>query len=69
MDAVAAISHIPQRHFSGARDTVVPAFIARSFARKEGDPNDDRITIVQGCTHTKGWQQRWNELLSLKSLK
>ncbi len=59
------ISHIPQRHFIGSRDTVVPDAIAWSFVKEEGDRGYDRITIVKGATHTKPWPQRWKYLLTL----
>lgn len=65
MDVAQEISHIPQRHFAGSKDSVVPEFIARSFVRQEGDSAYSRVTIVEGVTHTKGWQERWENLLSL----
>jgi hypothetical protein len=30
--------------------------------------NYDRVTVVKNVTHTKGWQERWEELLSLSLL-
>jgi hypothetical protein len=65
MDAAQKISHIPQRHFVGSKDSIVPEFIARSFVSQEGDKDYDKITVVAGATHNKGWQGRWKELLSL----
>ncbi len=59
------VDHIPQRHFIGSKDSVVPEFIALSFAEKVGDKNYDRITVVKGVAHAKGWRRRWKELLSL----
>ena len=64
MDIAQAIALIPQRHFVGSKDSVVPGFIARSFVRQEGDKTYGRITTVEGAAHTKGWQKRWKELLS-----
>ena len=68
IDYASAVKHISQRHFVGSKDKVVPEFIARSFVEREGDKNYDRVTIVKGVTHTKGWQERWKELLSLSLL-
>ncbi|MCX5679390.1 MAG: alpha/beta hydrolase [Candidatus Omnitrophica bacterium] len=65
IDYAPDIKHIPQRHFVGSKDKVVPAFIARSFVEREGDKNYDRVTIVEDATHTKGWRERWKKLLSL----
>lgn len=65
MSVAQEISHIPQRHFVGSKDAVVPELIARSFVQQEGDRPYDSITIVNGTTHNQGWQERWKELLSL----
>ncbi len=68
IDYVSSVKYIPQRHFTGSKDRIVPAFIAQSFVEGEGGNNYDRITIVEGATHTKGWQERWRELLYLSPL-
>lgn len=65
LDVAQKIARIPQRHFVGSKDSVVPGFIAQSFVEQEGDKDHSRITIVQGATHSKGWPQKWRELLSL----
>ena len=63
LDAASRVAHIPQRHFIGSKDTVVPGFIAKSFVEKEGDAGNGSITTVDGATHTNGWRRRWKELL------
>jgi hypothetical protein len=68
MNVAREISLIPQRHFAGSKDSIVPVFITRYFIKQLGDKSDDRITIVQGASHSKEWQQRWKELLSLPLL-
>ena len=65
MKAAFQMAPIAQRHFCGSKDLIVPEFIAQSFVYQEGDRNFGRITIVQGVTHTHGWQSRWKYLLSL----
>ena len=65
IDYAASVKHIPQRHFIGSKDIVVPAFIAQSFVEREGDKNSDRITVVNGASHTNGWRERWPELLAI----
>jgi len=67
MDAAQAVSRIPQRHYAGSKDPVVPGFIARSFVGQEGDKDYRRITIVEGVTHNKGWPKRWKGLLAISS--
>jgi dienelactone hydrolase len=65
IDSAAAIKKIPQRHFVGSKDSVVPAPIARSFVDRQGNGKLDRVTVVNGATHSKGWPERWKDLLIL----
>ena len=59
IDYASIIKDIPQRHFTGSRDKVVPGFIARSFVQTQGEDYNDRITVIRGVTHSKGWEKRW----------
>jgi pimeloyl-ACP methyl ester carboxylesterase len=65
LDAAEKLRGLPQRHFVGSRDSVVPAFIARSFLLRAGSRDFGRITIVDGATHAEGWRERWRTLLGL----
>lgn len=59
------IAYIPQRHFVSAGDKVVPMSIAKSFAEKIGDKKYESITIVEGTSHTTGWQKTWLSLINM----
>lgn len=63
LDLAWKVTHIPQRHFVGSRDKVVPFAIAKSFVKMEGDKDYERITIVDGLSHNDGWHKRWKGLL------
>ena len=63
IDFVEKIKDLPQRHFVGSNDKVVPVFITESFVKQMGDKDFKRITVVKGATHAKGWRERWKELL------
>ena len=65
MDVAGKLKDLPQRHFVGAKDSIVPPFIARSFLKRAGLGYSERITIVEDTTHTKGWEGCWRKLLSL----
>jgi hypothetical protein len=65
IDYAAKISHIPQRHFVAANDSVVPIFVTRSFAKRIGDKGEESITIVKGVTHSCGWQKAWPSLINI----
>jgi len=63
MDEAEKLRNLPQRHFVGSQDTVIPSGIAESFLRRAGKPDFSAITVVEGATHTRGWQERWKDLL------
>jgi hypothetical protein len=65
IDVAKKIAHIPQRHFAGSKDKIVPFAIAESFVMMEGDSDCRRITIVKDAAHNDGWTKRWKKLLSL----
>ncbi|MDD4183194.1 MAG: alpha/beta hydrolase [Candidatus Omnitrophica bacterium] len=64
IDFAKKIKNLPQRHFIGSKDTIVPSFIAESFVKHAGDKDFSRITVVEGATHSKGWIACWKELLA-----
>ena len=68
-DLAAKIAYIPQRHFVSASDSVVPISITESFVRKIDDQRYESITIVEGTSHTTGWQKAWPSLLKLPLYK
>ena len=63
MDVAQKLAYIPQRHFVGSRDKVVPLAIAESFVKMEGDKDYECITVVDDVSHNNGWQKHWKELL------
>jgi pimeloyl-ACP methyl ester carboxylesterase len=65
IDVATGIAILPQRHFAGESDNVIPSFIARSFVKRAGDKNYDRVIIVKGATHSAGWVEQWAELLEI----
>jgi pimeloyl-ACP methyl ester carboxylesterase len=62
IDFGAAVRAIPQIHFSGARDTVVPPEIARRFGEAVGG-SCALIQSVAGMTHDGDWARLWPGLL------
>jgi len=63
IDSAKNVALIPQRHFVGSRDKVIPYSIGESFVEKESCKGGACITVVEGATHTTGWRERWKELL------
>ncbi|TFY89158.1 alpha/beta hydrolase [Pseudomonas kairouanensis] len=62
IDLAPRLSHLPQIHYVGSEDTVVPASIAQGFARAVGG-RCTQVRLVPGMGHDSDWAQRWPELL------
>ena len=69
MNVVSSLAGIPQRHFIGERDIIIPPSIAHNFAKMSGDFTKKTITIVPEAGHNKGWDDRWIELLQISPVK
>ncbi len=54
---------IPQYHFIGSRDTVVPLTIFQSYRRFFRDVAPIKHEVVEGVGHNHGWQERWPTLM------
>lgn len=53
------LSGLPQEHFVGEGDRVVPPSIAERFVKAQGQARCATITIVAGATHGEGWEVAW----------
>lgn len=60
----AQVSHLPQLHFVGLNDAVIPPHIAQNFLHRLGVGTCARIITVQ-ATHSTGWQEQWPHLLGI----
>lgn len=65
IDEAERLRGLPQRHFAGAKDTVVPHFVIRSFLKRAGDRDDRRLVMVEDVSHSRGWLEKWGELLAI----
>jgi hypothetical protein len=57
------IAYIPQRHFVGTDDKVIPEEIFNNWKQASGNDACVRLTIVPGATHESGWVEQWKTLL------
>lgn len=62
-DYAESLKAVPQHHFVGGRDDIVPLPVYESFARAAGPSPCIRQTILPGATHDKGWLENWPALL------
>ncbi|HVY07004.1 MAG TPA: alpha/beta hydrolase [Burkholderiales bacterium] len=62
VDYAAAVAHVPQIHFTGIDDEVVPPAVASNFAAVAGTTNCIAVEAVPGAGHESGWVERWPSL-------
>ncbi len=55
IDEAHLLGSLPQKHFIGSKDSIVPAAIAKSFVDTAGNPACAKIIVIEGATHTDGW--------------
>lgn len=55
---------IPQRHFVGGQDKVVPVKLTEEFVYSLGDDSRAEIIIVPNAAHDKGWTGIWTRLVN-----
>ncbi len=63
--AAEKVARIPQRHFIGGEDTVVPAAIFDGWKKSSGAYACVHETVVKGNSHEKGWVKAWRSLLAM----
>ena len=56
--------NIPQIHYVGKKDSIIPIEIANSYMQKLPKTNTASILEVTECTHSDGWEQVWPQLCS-----
>jgi hypothetical protein len=64
IDFASRVASIPQVHFSGAKDEVVPPSVAQRFVDAAGT-RCARALTVPGLSHGSDWSARWPALLDI----
>jgi len=62
-DAWQALAPIPQRHYVGADDAVMPVRFAQSYARRFPADQLPRIVVMPGFDHQCCWARAWPRLV------
>ncbi|MFI4937794.1 MAG: alpha/beta hydrolase, partial [Candidatus Berkiellales bacterium] len=57
------LKKLPQQHWSGSNDKIVPPWVAEQFIKQEGFPNCAKHFTLKGVKHHKGWLKHWPEML------
>ena len=59
-----ALADIPQQHWVGGQDMIVPVAIAQSYAARFPKQQQPVIQVIPEFDHHCCWEERWVELLS-----
>lgn len=63
LSVVSKVAHIPQLHFVGAKDKIVPPIVSETFVQKVG--RAARRIIVPDVDHGRRWIASWPRLLDI----
>jgi predicted esterase len=61
--SAANLKNMPQHHFSGGRDKIVPPWLAEQFAKEVNNPACVKVINLKNVSHHKGWEDKWVELI------
>lgn len=64
IDYAKSTANIPQLHATGAKDKIMPAFIADKFVRLSNSPCVHQ-EIFSNVDHTNGWKKIWPYILEM----
>jgi len=62
-DAAAGLGRVPQTHFVGADDDIVPAKVVRAYLARLPDRSRARLVLVPDFDHDCCWNKAWPALL------
>jgi len=63
-DCALQVAHIPQIHFVGGQDAVMPAICADSYLRRMAQPVYTHLIVLPELGHYQGWPKIWPALLA-----
>lgn len=64
IDVAEKLASLPQYHFAGVDDKIVPLSVIKGFAEKsEQGKSCVKVSSVNGATHYSGWKEHWQQLL------
>ncbi len=56
------LKNIPQRHYAGSKDKIVPAWLATKYKQELNSPCVS-MEVIKGNTHHQGWEEQWPQFL------
>lgn len=64
VDHINVLKQLPQHHFVGGKDRVIPAIISQQWQGVLGSKHCSQITILPDLDHQHGWTAAWQKLRS-----
>ncbi len=58
------LKDIPQQHYVGENDPIIPTWLAQGFAKELNNPACVKVSSFKGVSHHKGWENKWPELIN-----
>ena len=65
VDYGSSLSSVPQHHFIGAADHIISPGAYHSYRQMVGLSDCIHYSLIADADHTKGWVEKWPELLQL----
>lgn len=62
------LSEMPQVHFVGEKDKIIPSIVSKSYFNKLPKKNCTTIVMIKDATHSKGWKKQWKKLLKVRPI-
>lgn len=62
------VAHVPQLHFIGGKDKVVPEAVYNGWNQASGESPCIHSKLILANDHAKGWVEAWPELLAVPVL-
>lgn len=57
---ISKTKNVPQIHFYGGRDKIIPSWIAKEYMKKINSSSCVSILEVTEASHLKGWEEYWS---------
>lgn len=64
-DSASGLADLPQIHFIGKDDLVVPSEVYRSYQAQMNDKSCTKA-LIEPASHVRGWSELWKDLQTLK---
>lgn len=61
--AAKTVERVPQQHWVGGADTIVPVAISRAYLAAMTRQHCARVTVLPGVSHYDGWPAAWRTLV------